>query len=175
MLIGIPKESFPGERRVAMTPPVVSKLIEVGQEVLIESQAGARAGHSDEDFKQKGARIISSREELFASADVILQLLALSANPPGGLADLELMPPGQVLISFLRPVKQEVESLGARFVELPLETDDSKDAGTYAKAKDESVYQCYRRWISCLRPHRCWASFWSSRLEVRTCRLSSLC
>ncbi|HZD39939.1 MAG TPA: NAD(P)(+) transhydrogenase (Re/Si-specific) subunit alpha, partial [Terriglobales bacterium] len=104
MNIGIPRESYPGERRVAMTPAVVPSLTKAGFNVLVETLAGAHAGHSDDEFIQKGAQILSSRRELFASSQVILQVLALSANPPAALADLELMSPGQVLIGFLRPL-----------------------------------------------------------------------
>jgi NAD(P) transhydrogenase subunit alpha len=103
MIIGIPKESFPGERRVALTPGIALNLTEAGFEGVIESKAGAGAGYTDGDFEQKRARIVSLRDEIFASANVILQVLALSANPPAGLADLELMSPGQTLIAFLRP------------------------------------------------------------------------
>ncbi|MGH7930243.1 MAG: hypothetical protein ACREQV_20900 [Candidatus Binatia bacterium] len=104
MLIGVPKESYPEERRVALTPAVIPSLTQIGSKILIEAGAGAGAGHSDEDFKQSGAEIVESRREIFSSADIILQVLALSANPPSGLSDLALMRPGQALIAFLRPL-----------------------------------------------------------------------
>jgi NAD(P) transhydrogenase subunit alpha len=248
MIVGIPKESYPGERRVAMSPAVVPTLTGIGLEVLVQAKAGEGSGYSDQDFNDSGARISASREEVFSSADMVVQVLALSANPPAGLADLKLMHSGQMLIGFLRPlarnenlnklaqtgvtafalellpritraqsmdalssmstlagykavleaaaalpkmfpmvmsaagtlkparvlvlgagvlglqaiatarrlggvvqaydirpaVKQEVESLGAKFVELPLESDESTKPGGYAKARDEDFYHRQR-------------------------------
>lgn len=246
MVIGVPRESYPGEGRVALTPAVLPALIQSGLEILVEAGAGAAAGHADEDYRKSGAEVIASRREIFSAADVILQVLALNANPPAGLSDLALMRPHQTLIAFLRPlaphdnnisamaqagvtgfavelmpritraqsmdalssmstvvgykavlaaaealpkmfpmlmtaagtikparifvigagivglqaiatarrlgavvkaydvrpaVKQEVESLGARFVEIPLETGEEETAGGYAKAKDEIFYR----------------------------------
>lgn len=246
MIIGVPKESYPGERRVAVTPAVLPALIQSGLTVFIEAGAGAGAGHADEDYKKFGAQIIEQRGEIFSAADVIVQVLALNANPLAGLSDLALMRPHQTLVAFLRPlgaqdnhiaalakakitgfaveliprttraqsmdalssmstvvgykavlaaaealpkmfpmlmtaagtikparifvigagivglqaiatarrlgavvkaydvrpaVKQEVESLGARFVEIPLQTGEDEKAGGYAKAKDESFYR----------------------------------
>jgi len=246
MVIGVPKESYPGERRVALTPAVLPSLIQSGLTVLIEAGAGVAAGYADEDFEKSGAEIIASRREIFSAADIIVQVLALNANPLGGASDLALMSPHQTLIAFLRPlatqdnkisalakarvtgfavelmpritraqsmdalssmstvvgykavlaaaealpkmfpmlmtaagtikparifvigagivglqaiatarrlgavvkaydvrpaVRQEVESLGARFVEIGLETGEEEKAGGYAKAKDESFYR----------------------------------
>jgi len=241
----VPKESYPGERRVALTPAVLPSLTRAGLRVLVEAGAGLHAGYLDKNFRQLGAEIIESRQEIFATADVIVQVLALNANPISGLSDLGLMRPRQTLIGFLRPlaananilrmakahvtgfafelmpritraqsmdalssmstvvgykavlaaaevlpkmfpmlmtaagtinparvfvigagivglqaiatarrlgavvkaydvrpaVKQEVESLGARFVEIALETGEEEKAGGYAKAKDESFYR----------------------------------
>ncbi len=252
MIIGIPKESFPGERRVAMIPAAVPSLTGAGLDVWIEAGAGVEAGYWNDDFEQFGAKVVGSRREIFAAADVIVQVLALSANPPGGLADLKLMHPRQVLIGFLRPLarneniikmaqagitgfavelmpriaraqpmdalsfmssvagykaalaaadalpkmfpmlmtaagtikparifvigagvlglqaiatakrlgavvkaydvrpaaKQEVESLGARFVELPLETGEAQQAGGYAKSQNEDFYRRQRELLS---------------------------
>lgn len=246
MVIGVPKESYPGERRVALTPAVLPGLVQSGLKVLVEAGAGAGAGHADGDFEKSGAEIIGSRREIFSAADIIVQVLALNANPPAGLSDLALMRPHQALIAFLRPleardnnisalakarvtgfavelmpritraqamdalssmstvvgykavlaaaealpkmfpmlmtaagtikparifvigagivglqaiatarrlgavveaydvrpaVRQEVESLGARFVEIPLETGEEEKAGGYAKAQDENFYR----------------------------------
>ncbi|HXV47723.1 MAG TPA: NAD(P) transhydrogenase subunit alpha [Candidatus Binatia bacterium] len=246
MVIGVPKESYPGERRVALTPAVLPGLIQRGLKILVEAGAGAGAGHADGDFEKAGAGIIGSRREIFSAADIIVQVLALNANPLAGLSDLALMRPHQALIAFLRPlesrdnnisalakarvtglavelmpritraqsmdalssmstvvgykavlaaaealpkmfpmlmtaagtikparifvigagivglqaiatarrlgavveaydvrpaVKQEVESLGARFVEIPLETGEEEKAGGYAKAQDETFYR----------------------------------
>lgn len=246
MVIGVPKESYPGERRVALTPAVLPGMIQSGLKVLVEAGAGFAAGYADEDYQKGGAEIIASRSQIFSAADIIVQVLALNANPPAGASDLALMRPRQALIAFLRPlathdnsignlaeaqvtafavelmpritraqsmdalssmstvvgykavlaaaealpkmfpmlmtaagtikparifvigagivglqaiatarrlgavvkaydvrpaVRQEVESLGARFVELPLETGEEEKAGGYAKAQEESFYR----------------------------------
>ena len=64
MIIGVPKESYPGERRVAVTPAVLLALIQSGLTVFIEAGAGAGAGHADEDYKKPGAQIIEQRGEI---------------------------------------------------------------------------------------------------------------
>ncbi len=248
MMVGVPRESFPGERRVALVPAVVPGLIKAGLEVLVESDAGLEAGYINSEYENKGAKIAASRAEVFAQADIIAQVLCYGANDRTGAADLPLMRRGQILIGFLRPlgsletvqdiastgvtsfavelmprttraqsmdalssmataagykavliaadalprifpmlttaagtitparvliigvgvaglqaiatarrlgavvsaydvrpaVKEQVQSLGGRFVELPLEVKDAQDAGGYAKAQDESFYQRQR-------------------------------
>ncbi len=104
IIVGVPKETFPGERRVALIPDVVPLVIKAGGEVLIETGAGARAGIIDESYTQKGAKI-TSREDIFAKSDVIFQVRALGANPEAGRADLDKMRQGQIVIGF-------TESLG---------------------------------------------------------------
>ena len=244
MIVGVPKEIYPGERRVALTPAVVPLLGKAGLEVVIESGAGAAAGYPDAQYQEKGAKLQADRASVFASADIIAQVLSHGANDKTGAEDLRLLKPGQVLVGFLRPlgsaesvrqvaqtgvtsfavelmprttraqsmdalssmasiagykavlqvadalprifpmmttaagtitpsrvlvigvgvaglqaiatarrlgavvsaydvrpaVKEQVQSLGARFVELPLETQDAQDARGYAKAQDEAFY-----------------------------------
>jgi H+-translocating NAD(P) transhydrogenase subunit alpha len=74
MLIGVPRESYPGENRVSLIPSDVKKLTKLGAEVLIETASGANAGFADEEYVQSGARISASREELFSASDIILRL-----------------------------------------------------------------------------------------------------
>ena len=88
MIIGIPKEISPGERRVALTPHVLPALGRAGLSVLVEEGAGFDAGYPDGTYSGKGARIALRREELFEEADAILQVLALDANRPAGRDDL---------------------------------------------------------------------------------------
>jgi NAD(P) transhydrogenase subunit alpha len=213
-------------------------------EVLVEAGAGKEAGYSDAEFESKGAKMVSSRGDVFRGADIIVQVLCYGSNDRTGRDDLPLFKRGQVLIGFLRPlgeaksqeeiaaagvtsfsvelmpritraqnmdalssmaticgykavligadklpkifpmlttaagtitpsrvliigagvaglqaiatakrlgavvsaydlrpvVKEQVQSLGARFVELPLEVADAQDAGGYAKAQDEAFY-----------------------------------
>lgn len=104
MVIGIPKETFPGERRIALIPAAVPSLVRAGLDILVETGAGDNAGFSDTAYKESGARIALSRREVFASSDIILQVRAIGANPDAGRSDIELMKPGQVLIGFLDPL-----------------------------------------------------------------------
>lgn len=248
MIVGVPKETFPGERRVALTPHVLPALGKGGLSVLVEKGAGSRAGYPDEAYSEKGARIAARREELFEEADAILEVLALDANRPAGREDLARMRTGQFLVGMADPlsapegireaasrkvsvfalellprisraqsmdvlssmatvagykavllaaaslprifpllmtaagtvhparvfvagagvagltaiatarrlgaqveaydvrpaVKEQVESLGARFLEIPLPKGDAEDAGGYAKAQDEEFYRLQR-------------------------------
>jgi NAD(P) transhydrogenase subunit alpha len=248
MKVGIPRESFPGERRVAVTPPLVTSLTGAGADVLVQSGAGDAAGFSDASFREKGATIVGSRAELFSSAQVLLHVRAGGANPVEGRGDFEILRPEHVVIGFLDPlgqpslarelafrgvtafaielmpritkaqsmdalssqatiagykavllaaallprmfpmlmtaagtitparvfvigagvaglqaiatarklggvvqaydvrpaVKEQVQSLGAKFVELPLETATAEDRGGYAVAQDESFYRRQR-------------------------------
>ncbi|HEV2177991.1 MAG TPA: Re/Si-specific NAD(P)(+) transhydrogenase subunit alpha [Terriglobia bacterium] len=104
MIIGVPKESFPGERRVALVPAVGPNLAKAGCEVVVEAGAGAGAGYLDKSYQEKGARIVASRAEVFQAADVIVQVLSYGSNDVTGQADLPLLRQGQILIGFLRPV-----------------------------------------------------------------------
>lgn len=238
MIIGVPKETLAGERRVALVPDAVKQLVAEDLEVRVETQAGASAGFPDAQYEAVGASIVSDAATLAASADVVLRVA-----PPSD-AEVGTLRKGQVLVSFLEPldradlaqrlaqqgvtafamelmpritraqsmdalssqstisgyravllaasylpkifpmlvtaagtlspakvlvvgagvaglqaigtarrlgavveaydtraaVKEQVESLGARFVELDLDTGDAEDAGGYAKAQTEEFY-----------------------------------
>jgi NAD(P) transhydrogenase subunit alpha len=248
MIVGVPRETFPGERRVAFIPAVIPNLAKAGLEVVVETGAGTEAGYPDAEYLAKGAKLLPTREEIFAGADIVVQVLCYGSNDVTGKADLPRLRRGQVLIGFLRPlgvletvqqiagtgatafsvelmpritraqsmdalssmgticgykavliasdklprifpmlttaagtitparvlvigagvaglqaiatarrlgavvsaydlrpaVKEQVQSLGGRFVELPIEAADAQDAGGYAKAQDESFYQRQR-------------------------------
>jgi NAD(P) transhydrogenase subunit alpha len=247
MIVGVPRETFPGERRVALIPSVIPPLIKAGGEVMVESGAGVSAGFPDADYTGRGARAVS-RAEVLSRADVVLMVRAPGANPAHGSEDTARLRRGQVVIGFAEPltaheatdavaargaslfsmelmpritraqnmdalssmasiagykavliaanelprmfpmmmtaagtiaparvfvigagvaglqaiasakrlgarveaydvrpaVREQVESLGARFVELPLETAASEDKGGYAKAQDETFYRRQR-------------------------------
>jgi H+-translocating NAD(P) transhydrogenase subunit alpha len=240
MKVGIPKETWPGETRVAVIPAAVPGLLKAGLEVAVEAGAGTAAGFTDDMYRAQGAMLVS-RSDLFKAADIILQVRAVPADPSSlhtgqtviGFADplgapeairtvaptginlfsMELMPritraqsmdalssmatiagykavllaattlprmfpmlmtaagtisPARVFIMGagvaglqaistarrlgakveaydVRPaVKEQVQSLGAKFVELPLESGDAEDKGGYAKAQDESFYKRQR-------------------------------
>src|SRR6266567_2223295 len=208
VIIGVPKESYPGESRVALVPAVLPNLLKAGFEVVIETEAGSEAGYPDRFYSEKGAKVLPDRAAVFGSADIVVQVLCYGSNDITGKADLPLMRRGQALIGFLRPfgsvevvqqiadtlprlfpmlttaagtitparvlvvgtgvaglqaiatgrrlgavvsaydlrpaAKEQVQSLGGRFVELPIEAKDAQDAGGYAKAQDEDFYRRQR-------------------------------
>jgi H+-translocating NAD(P) transhydrogenase subunit alpha len=248
MIAGIPKETYPGERRVAVIPAVLPALAKLGLDVLVEKDAGLAAGFPDESYVEKGARIAPSREAVFSASDAILQVRSLASSPTAPPPKLDLLRRGQVVVGFLDPigapqgiqavaergatafaldlipritraqsmdalssmatiigykavllaadttprmfpmlmtaggtlaparvfvigagvaglqaiatarrlgavveaydvrpaVKEQIESLGAKFVELPIETGDAQDKGGYAKAMDEDFYRRQR-------------------------------
>lgn len=248
MIVGVPRESFPGERRVALVPAVLPALSRAGCQVVVEAGAGAAAGFVDSAYAERGARLVPDRAEVFGAADVVVQVLGHGANDLTGRSDLALLRPEQVLVGFLRPLgspetiqelaatgvtalavelmpritraqtmdalsamstvagykaavlaasllprmfpmlmtaagtvtparvlvvgagvaglqavatarrlgavvwaydvrpaaREQVESLGGRFVELPLETDGAEDARGYARAQGEAFYRRQR-------------------------------
>jgi len=248
MIVGVPKEIYPSERRVALVPAVIPNLKKAGMDVLVEVGAGIEAGYPDTEYVEKGARLTASRAELFQAADIVVQFLCHGANDKTGSADLALMRKGQAVVGFLRPLgtvktlqeiadrgvtsfsvelmprttraqsmdalssmaticgykavvlaadtlprmfpmlttaagtiaparvliigagvaglqaiatarrlgavasaydmrpaaKEQVQSLGGRFVELPIEAKDAQDARGYGRAQDESFYQKQR-------------------------------
>jgi len=240
MKIGVPRETFPGEQRVALVPSALAALKKAGLEVIVEQDAGTAAGFPAASYESAGARV-GSRADVFSSADIVLQVRAIPAersllgrgktvigfaDPLGApeairaLADagvtafsMELMPRitraqsmdalssmatiagykgvlmgadhlprmfpmlmtaagtltaarvfvvgagvaglqaiatakrlgARVEAYDVRPaVKEQVQSMGARFVEMALETADAEDKGGYAKAQDESFYRRQR-------------------------------
>jgi NAD(P) transhydrogenase subunit alpha len=252
MIAGIPKETFPAQKQVALVPDGVTALKKAGLEIMVQAGAGSQAGYPDELYRDKGAQLAASREEVFQSSDIILQVQAFGANPEKGMEDLELTREGQAVVAFLEPlsaaesvkklaerrlkafamelmpritraqsmdalsslatvagykavllaadhlprmfpmmmtaagtvsparvfvigagvaglqaiatarrlgavvsaydvrpaVKEQVESLGGKFVELELETVESEDKGGYAKAMDEEFYRKQREMMT---------------------------
>ena len=252
MRIGIVRESFPGERRVALVPGSIAALKKAGAEVLVEAGAGAPAGFPDTEFAEKGAAVLPGRADVIGQCDVLLQVRTAGANPEAGLQDVPALRPGQVVVGTSDPltagpglpalaaqgvttfalelipritraqsmdvlssmatiagyhavllaatslprmfpmlmtaagtiaparvlvigagvaglqaiatarrlgakveaydvrpaVKEQVQSLGAKFVELPLETAAAEDKGGYAKAQDETFYRRQRELLA---------------------------
>jgi NAD(P) transhydrogenase subunit alpha len=87
IVIGVLKETFPGETRVGLIPAVVANLKRIGGEVIIEPGAGFESGFTDDEYTSKGATV-ASRDDVFAKADVIVQVRAYGANPEAGKDDL---------------------------------------------------------------------------------------
>lgn len=118
MIVGVPRESFPGELRVALTPAVVPSLAKAGIEVVLETGAGVGAGYPDADYVAKGAKLLPQRADVFRTADIIVQVLGYGSNDKSGKGDLALLRRDQVLVGFLRPLGnletvQEIAATGA--------------------------------------------------------------
>ena len=121
--VGVPRETFPGEHRVALTPPSLSPLDKAGIEVVVEAGAGAAAGLPDQAYEEKGARI-GSREDAFG-ADAVVQVRTFGANPDAGKADLPLLADGRSVIGFSNPLgapeaARELAAIGARLFAIEL-------------------------------------------------------
>ncbi|HXA77788.1 MAG TPA: Re/Si-specific NAD(P)(+) transhydrogenase subunit alpha [Candidatus Acidoferrales bacterium] len=117
MIVGVPKETFPGERRVSLVPAVIPNLKKVGLDVVVEHGAGVEAGYPDAQYADKGAKIAPDRKSVFTAADIITQVLCYGSNDKTGKADLPLLRRDQVLIGFLRPlgsreILQEIAGAG---------------------------------------------------------------
>jgi len=124
MQIAVSAETYPGERRVALTPAVVPSLTKAGLEVLIQAGAGQSAGFLDSDYEAKGARIVATADEVFA-ADCVLQVRCLGANQEHGRADLDRIRKGQILVGTCDPLgaaesAQQIADRGATLFALEL-------------------------------------------------------
>jgi len=103
LIIGVPKEIYPGERRVALVPAVLPTLTKAGFEVHIQAGAGVEAGYPDFVYSDKGAKIVAERAAVFSSADIVVQVLCYGSNDKTGEQDLALFRRNQILVGFLRP------------------------------------------------------------------------
>jgi NAD(P) transhydrogenase subunit alpha len=115
MRIGVPKETAPGERRVALVPESAKKLIQAGYEVAIEAGAGDAAGYPDAGYRDAGATIESDAAALLGSSDLVLKV-----GPPalggGGRDETGWMRPGAVYLGSLMPLRNHdaVRALASR-------------------------------------------------------------
>jgi NAD(P) transhydrogenase subunit alpha len=103
--IGIPKEVFPNECRVAATPDTARTLQKLGFEVLVESGAGETANFPDDSYRLAGCQIISDPETLWTSADILLKVRPPQIHPTLGYHEAELLSAGKTLISFIYPAQ----------------------------------------------------------------------
>ena len=106
MIVGVVKETFPGEARVALVPAGVQQLTRAELEVIVEPGAGTDAGYDDASFVEKGATLAADRSDVWRRADVVLQVRALGANPEAGRTDLERMRSGQIVIGTCEPLTE---------------------------------------------------------------------
>lgn len=113
MIVGVPKESLPGETRVALIPGTLPALAKAGLSVVVESGAGLAAGFRDAEYKDKGAELVS-RADVFAKADVILEVNGPALHAGGG----DGLRAGQTVIAFHDPLSlpQGVKELAGRGV-----------------------------------------------------------
>ncbi len=103
MIIGVLKETYPGERRAALVPDAIPRLLKAGLEVYIEKDAGLDAGFKDSSYKDKGGRTADSRDQLFSSADILLQVLGGGANPNSS-GEIDRFRRGQIIIGLMDPL-----------------------------------------------------------------------
>ncbi|CAK0764626.1 pyridine nucleotide transhydrogenase subunit alpha [Gammaproteobacteria bacterium] len=105
MKIGIPKEVFPGEKRVAATPDSIEKLTKLGFSFVVESGAGDLSDFSDDVYREVGAEVVDSPSAVWDSADIIMKVLAPMQHPVLGYHEAMLLGPGKTLISFIWPAQ----------------------------------------------------------------------
>ena len=112
LVIGVPRESFTGERRVATVPEVVVKLVKLGFSVAVESGAGEGANFADDTYRDAGAEVLPSATDLWARADIVFKV-----RPPT-LEEVGLMREGATLIGFVWPAQNPelMQALQARRV-----------------------------------------------------------
>ena len=110
LTIGVPRETFAGEKRVATVPDVVAKLVKLGFAVRVESGAGAGANFDDEAYRAAGASIAASAAELMTDSDMVFRV-----RPPT-LDEIALMRPGSTLIGFIWPAQNPelMQAMAAR-------------------------------------------------------------
>jgi NAD(P) transhydrogenase subunit alpha len=115
--VGVVRETYPGERCVALVPRSVDVLIKAGLSVAIEPSAGAAAGYSDDQYAARGAKL-ASRADIFKESGIIAQFRSLGANPEAGRADLAQLQRGQVVLGMGEPLTavQEVSDLAGKGV-----------------------------------------------------------
>lgn len=103
-IVGVPAETFPDERRVALAPANVAALQKAGVDVIIQAGAGTPAGYADDEYVAAGAKLIDDREQIFKQAEIILQVRTAGANSENGNDDGQLLREGQTLIGMCDPL-----------------------------------------------------------------------
>jgi len=118
MIIGVLKETYPNEKRVAVVPTGIGALKKAGLEVQLESGAGAEAGFTDRMYEEAGAKVLSNRSEIFSNSDVILQVRGVGSDKDSGSSDLGQLKANQVIIGFFDPLSdvERIKELASRNV-----------------------------------------------------------
>ena len=125
MILGVPTETFPGERRVALIPASIAPLVKIGHSVVVQSGAGVEAGYPDTQYTEAGARVVASRGDVFREADVLCQVRTLGANLHAGRADLDSLTNAHTVIAMADPLGEpgaasEIARSGASLLALEL-------------------------------------------------------
>lgn len=107
MKIGVPKEIHDGEKRVATTPEAADKIIKLGFEIYVESGAGLAANISDEAYQEVGVKILPNAKALWQEADIVMKVRAPEKHPELAIDEVDLIKPGQHLISFIWPAQNQ--------------------------------------------------------------------
>ena len=115
MLIGVPKETYPGEQRVALTPETAGHIQKLGYQIAIESGAGQAANFSDATYEAAGVSVEADARQLWGQADIILKVRAPGEHPELG-DEIELIKQGGTLLSFIWPAQNEdlIQRLASR-------------------------------------------------------------
>src|SRR5438876_10786944 len=103
MLIGVPREIASGERRVALVPEVVPQLSSAGHRVVIEHDAGLRAGFTDDAYRSGGCAIVDSAHDIYSAAQMLLNVQRRGREESSGEAELDMQRAGTVRIGLLQP------------------------------------------------------------------------
>ena len=116
MKIGVPKEIHPGERRVALTPPLVKQLNQMGYELAIEAGAGLESKFTDEVYRELGVEVIDGAEALWGASDIVMKVRPPEHNAELDKHEADLLNEGATLVSFLWPAQNPelMEKLSAR-------------------------------------------------------------
>src|SRR6185369_1488446 len=118
MKVGIPKEIYPHEARVAATPETVQKIIKLGFTVVVQAGAGDASALSDATYAEAGATIVPDAAALYAAADLVLKVRQPIAVPGGTTHEADMLKEGAQIISFLWPAqnKELLQRMAARKV-----------------------------------------------------------
>lgn len=103
MRIGVPKEVFPGEKRVALTPGNARQLRKLGYEISVEAGAGRNADIMDDAYRAADVDVVDDFKSIWAAADIVIKVRPPEIHPDSGIYETELLKPGAILISLLWP------------------------------------------------------------------------
>ena len=103
MLIGVPREIASGERRIALVPEVVPQLTRAGHQVVVEHDAGLRAGFTDDAYRAVDCALVDTSREIYSTAQMILKVQRPGREESSGEAELDMLTEGTVLIGLLQP------------------------------------------------------------------------